>query len=413
MKIAILSVSERGKKLSSELKKLLDEDPTIIGINTFHKNIKGNIDNIFNNSLIKYDAIIGIMATGILIRNICSKIQDKTTDPAILSMDDNGKYVISLVSGHIGGANELTKKVAKILKNKAVITTATDTNDKIGIDTLANILYWEILNKNEILYFNKAILEEKRVKLYINLFKNDEIRYKDYIGDYLENQEKNTVEIIDLENKDTSIEDIQDITFTYNSKNNIEHDHNQNKHDQYNHNQKDNPYNQNNNQYNQNNNQNKHDQHDHNQYKDFNVVASFNNHRMFFKPRKLVLGIGSRANIPKEKVIETIQIAMNNLNLPIERIDSLATVEIKKDENGILDAVKEINKPLNIVTIDRIKEFKNTDITNSNFVQKKFDIPGVAEPAALIIAGSNIGNSKLIHRKIAIDGVTVAVAISD
>jgi len=374
MKIAILSVSKKGKKLSSRLKSLLDEDPTIIKVTTFHKNTKDNINFVFNNNSdnnikynnnISYDAIIGIMATGILVRNIADKIQDKTIDPAIISMDDNGKYVISLVSGHLGGANELTKKIARLIESEPVITTATDTNDKIGVDTLATKLRWEILNKDEILSFNKAILEEKNIKIYINTSKNDKIEYKDYIEDCLKNQEKNTLEIIDLKNIDSSIKSIQGTVGN-----------------------------------------------NYDKYEDSNIIASFDDHAMFFKPKKIVLGIGARANASKEKVIIAIQTAMNNLNLAIERIDSISTVDIKKDEKGILKAVKEINKPLNIVAIDEIREFKSPEISSSEFVQEKFDIPGVAEPVALLVAKRGQKNSKLIHKKIAIDGVTVAVAVS-
>ena len=374
MRIAILSLSEKGKKLSSTLKTLLDEDPTIIKVNTLHKNVKDSINLIFNDNSnnnigssnnINYDAIIGIMATGILIRNIADKIQDKTTDPAILSMDDNGKYVISLVSGHLGGANELAKKIAELIEGEPVITTATDTSAKVGIDTLATKLHWEIINKDEILSFNKAILEEKNIKIYINASKNDKIEYKDYIEDCLKNQEKNTLEIIDLKNEDSSIKSIQGT-----------------------------------------------DANNHDKYEDFNIIASFDGHTMFFKPKKIVIGIGARANVSKEKVIIAIQTAMNNLNLAIERIDSISTVDIKKDEEGILKAAKKINKPLNIVAIDEIREFKSPEISSSDFVQEKFDIPGVAEPAALIIAKRGQKNSKLIHKKIAIDGVTVAVAVS-
>ncbi|WP_225369605.1 hypothetical protein [Methanobrevibacter arboriphilus] len=66
---------KKGKILSSKLKLLLSQDPTIINVDTYHKNIKNNIDNIFiaNEDNLKYDAIIGIMATGILIRSIAKK----------------------------------------------------------------------------------------------------------------------------------------------------------------------------------------------------------------------------------------------------------------------------------------------------------------------------------------------------
>jgi len=385
MNIAILSVSEKGKKLSLRLKALLDEDPTIIKVSTFHKNVKDNVNTIFDanynhnhnftndfNNNTYYDAIIGIMATGILIRSIADKIQDKARDPGILSMDDNGKYVISLVSGHLGGANELTKKIAKLLENEPVITTSTDINSKIGIDTLATRLYWKILNKNEILSFNKAILEEIPIKFYVNADRNNKIEYNKCIEDYLKNQEKNTLEVIDVENMNMSIENIKNKILS-----------NVVVADNYN-------------------------------YKDYNAIASFNHHLMFFKPQKIVLGIGARSKISKEKVKNAIEIAMNNLNLSLERIDYIATADVKKDEKGILDALEEIEKPLEIVAIDEIKEFKSPEISNSEFVQKKFDIPGVAEPTALIVAKKKSnGFSKLIHKKIAIDGVTVAVAVSN
>ncbi|MBZ9570479.1 cobalamin biosynthesis protein [Methanobrevibacter sp. TMH8] len=392
MKIAILSVSKKGKKLSSKLKSLLDEDPTVIKVSCFHKNVKDNIDFIFNENIQrseynsyngiesdKYDAIIGIMATGILIRNIADKLKDKTIDPAILSLDDNGKYVISLVSGHLGGANGLTKKIANLLNSEPVITTATDTNDKIGIDTLAMKLHWKILNKKEILAFNKAILEGKVIKIFINLFNKDNIEYKHYIDNYLKIKEKNTLEITDLKESNLSIEDIKSKIFYLDS-------------------DKDNKY---------------PNQDIYNKYKNCNIVASFDNHRMFFKPKMVVVGIGARANISKEKVMNAINIAMKNLDLPLDRIDFIATVEIKKDEKGILESVKDIGKDLKIVTIDEIKKFKDSNISKSEFVQEKFDIPGVAEPTALIVAKNGTADSKLIHKKIAIDGVTVAIAISD
>jgi len=288
-----------------------------------------------------------------------------------LSMDDNGKYVISLVSGHLGGANELAKKIAKLLESEPVITTATDNASKIGIDTLATKLYWEIINKNQILAFNKAILDEIPIKLYINLLENNKIEYKNYIDNYLKNQEKNTLEVIDVKNMNMSIENIQSrILSSGDSGGN---------------------YN----------------------YTDYNAIACLNDHIMFFKPKKIVLGIGARAEISKEKVKNAIQIAMNNLNLSLDRVDYVATVELKKDEKGILDALEEIDKPLEIVAIDEIKKFTSPEISNSEFVQEKFNIPGVAEPVALIVAKrKSKGLSKLIHKKIAIDGVTVAVAVS-
>jgi cobalt-precorrin 5A hydrolase len=110
------------------------------------------------------------------------------TDPAILNIDDNGKFVISTLSGHLGGANSLTNKIANLIKAVPVITTSTDVNRKLGIDVLSKDLYLSIDNTNEILFFNKAILEGREIAFTLNPNKN-----YDYLTDYLNN---NTLEIV-------------------------------------------------------------------------------------------------------------------------------------------------------------------------------------------------------------------------
>ena len=84
-----------------------------------------------------FSAHIFIMSTGIVVRMIAPLIRNKTEDPAVLVADESGKYVISLLSGHIGGANALTLKVAELIRADPVITTATDVNRLPAVDVLA------------------------------------------------------------------------------------------------------------------------------------------------------------------------------------------------------------------------------------------------------------------------------------
>ena len=176
MKIAIISVSDKGYELSLKLKEKLDQDSTIIKNNLFHKNVK----KIFPILFYEYDAIIAIMASGILIRSIAPLVESKTSDPAVLNIDDNGNFVISTLSGHLGGANSLTQKVAELIDATPVITTSTDVNKKLGIDVIARDLYFEIDNTNEILYFNKAVLDGNEISFTVNPNANF-----DYLYDYL------------------------------------------------------------------------------------------------------------------------------------------------------------------------------------------------------------------------------------
>ncbi len=183
MKMAIISVSNKGKTLALKLKDRLDNDSTIIRCDLYHKNVKSYFPFLFY----EYDAIIAIMASGILIRSIAPLVESKLTDPAVLNIDDNGNFVISTLSGHLGGANELTHKISRLIGATPVITTSTDINKKLGIDVLAKDLYLAIDNTNEILYFNKAILEGHELSFTINPNKNFS-----YLFEYLND---NTLEI--------------------------------------------------------------------------------------------------------------------------------------------------------------------------------------------------------------------------
>ena len=183
MKIAIVSVSKKGKKLAFDLKEKLNSDSTIIKTDLYHKNVKEIFPIVFQ----EYDAIIAVMASGILIRSIAPLLNSKVTDPAILNIDDNGNFVISTLSGHLGGANKLTNKISKLINATPVITTSTDVNKKLGIDIIANDLFLSIDNTKEILFFNKAILEGKEISFTINPNKNF-----NYLFEYFN---KNTLEI--------------------------------------------------------------------------------------------------------------------------------------------------------------------------------------------------------------------------
>ena len=178
MKVAVISVSDKGQKLALDIKDKLDLDSTIIKCDLYHKNVKRYFPILFY----EYDAIIAIMASGILIRSIAPLIESKTTDPAVINIDDNGNFVISTLSGHIGGANELTNKISDLIDATPVITTSTDVNNKLGIDVLARDLYLSIDDTKEILYFNKAILEGREISLTVNPNKNFE-----YLFEYLSN----------------------------------------------------------------------------------------------------------------------------------------------------------------------------------------------------------------------------------
>ena len=83
-----------------------------------------------------YEGLVFIGALGICVRSIAPCIHSKYTDPAVVNIDSTGKHVISVLSGHVGGANELTRRLASILGAAPVITTQSDNNDLWALDTI-------------------------------------------------------------------------------------------------------------------------------------------------------------------------------------------------------------------------------------------------------------------------------------
>ena len=177
MKIAIISITEQGQLISDKLYSNLDNNPLILHVQQYHKNVKETIKNIFN----EYDCIIGIMASGIMIRSIAPYVNSKLSDPAILLVDDNGNFVISLLCGHFGGANDLTHKIADLINATPVITTSTDVNNKIGIDSIAKHYYCSLENTGNIKFINRALVDDRKVELYLpskfSFILTDSVRY--------------------------------------------------------------------------------------------------------------------------------------------------------------------------------------------------------------------------------------------
>lgn len=98
------------------------------------------------------DGLVFVSATGIAVRTIAPLVDSKRTDPAVVVVDEAGRFAISLLSGHIGGANELTQTVAEAIGAIAVVTTATDVNGKIAIDVFAE--------KNDLFITSMAMAKE-------------------------------------------------------------------------------------------------------------------------------------------------------------------------------------------------------------------------------------------------------------
>lgn len=99
--------------------------------------VRGGLDKWTADAFSRNDALVFVGASGIAVRAIAPHIRDKTVDPAVTVVDEKGNHAISLLSGHLGGANEITREIAAIVGAVPVITTATDLNQRFAVDDWA------------------------------------------------------------------------------------------------------------------------------------------------------------------------------------------------------------------------------------------------------------------------------------
>lgn len=107
------------------------------------------------------DAMIFVGSTGIAVREIAPHVRDKQTDPAVISIDELGHFCVPLLSGHIGGANDLARELANMLGAVPVITTATDINQKFSVDAWAARRGYAIASISRAKEVSAAILEQE------------------------------------------------------------------------------------------------------------------------------------------------------------------------------------------------------------------------------------------------------------
>ena len=152
-KIAIISVNETGSQVASQIQSKLNAQ--LIS--------RADLGSRWND----FDAFIFIGAMGICVRTIAPYINDKHTDPAVICIDSLGKQVISVLSGHVGAANELTNLIANILTATPVITTQSDLSGWWPLDTIGERFNWQTLHATNPAIF--AFVNQKPTALLLDI----------------------------------------------------------------------------------------------------------------------------------------------------------------------------------------------------------------------------------------------------
>lgn len=146
------------------------------------ENIKNSTDENFRNTgyisqnisdwtavqMSEKKALIFIGACGIAVRAVASSVNNKLKDSPVIVIDELGQFVIPILSGHVGGANELAVLLAALMNATSVITTATDINNKFAVDVFAKKCRLAIVNKDGIAKVSSKVLAGEVVTMSVN-----------------------------------------------------------------------------------------------------------------------------------------------------------------------------------------------------------------------------------------------------
>ncbi len=175
--VSVISFTERGMKLSEEMKDRIKESMHASLYTKWHKYTGEKAEVIFceeslfswtQNCFFYKRPVIFIGACGIAVRAIAPFVRDKLQDIPVLVVDEAGQFVIPLLSGHFGGACELAEEIAGIMGMTAVITTATDVNQMFAVDVFARQNHLVICNREGIKEISAAVLAKEKVSFAID-----------------------------------------------------------------------------------------------------------------------------------------------------------------------------------------------------------------------------------------------------
>jgi len=162
-----------------------------------HFHVFGRLRDIVPSLWKEYSVLIFVMATGIVVRQIASLIECKDRDPAVLVLDEDGKFIIPLLSGHLGGANTWAKYLANQIGAQAVITTATDVRGLVAPDEYARGYGWKVEPLHHLPTVNRLLLEQGCLNIWSGYsLRSEEAFVNDKHYQFLPDEEKDKAHVI-------------------------------------------------------------------------------------------------------------------------------------------------------------------------------------------------------------------------
>lgn len=336
---------------------------------SMRETVKACVDAYFE----QVDAIVFVTASGIAVRSVAEHLAHKSKDPAIVCMDECGKHVISLVSGHAGGANALTQMLADVMWATPVITTATDVEGRFSVDDYAR--------KHNLVVTDWA--KAKAISAEVLAAGAEPVWIEEPV--VAQGEEKGACEIC-KELKSTGIDGSENRVDKCGNKICVQRL----------------------------------------QIGSYQVIVTPRDilpdeKTMQLIPRCIVAGIGCKKGTSSDKIEQAVQDAFAKAGLRMEALCAVASIDLKKEEAGLLEFCETRNVPFETYAAEELQAVPGT-YSASEFVSGVTGVDNVCERSAVKYAsehGMNQGeqllgrqakHGELLLRKQAYGGVTVALA---
>ena len=272
------------------------------------------------------DALICLFSLGAVVRLISPHLKDKKTDPAVIVIDDKAQFVISTLSGHIGGANQLTNDIAKQLGATPVITTAADVNKTIPVDLVGKDLGWKIDDDSNVTKVSAFMVNVEKIAVYQtcgarNWWQNkmpENVSVYSTLDELKKSQSKGYLIISDEQVGDNEILE--------------------------------------------------------------NAVV--------YRPPSLVVGVGLHWDTTKEKIMEGLDTSLKKFNLSKKSVARIVSIKKEKDVVGLDDFAEELNVPLELYDRDDLAPIKTPN--PSKMVEGYEGTASVSEAAAIKSSGGSL-----------------------
>jgi len=361
-KTAIIALTRNGARMARTLAGSLDHDNTLFIDRRFRKDDdSGETFDLPLRPLVKrafagYSSLVLFLSAGASIRLLAPLLESKQVDPAVVCVDDAGSFCVSLISGHVGGADQLAQEVAVCLGARAVVTSASHASGTLAVDLLGREFGWRLkADSTTITRASAAVINGQPIGIWQGAGEPgwwpDGTPLPENITVYA------TLEDLAASACATALI-ISDTT------------------------------------------------------SDLETLLA-DKITVVYRPRSLVIGMGCRRGVPVDELESLLGKALRENGLSTECLAEIATAEIKRGEPGLEQLAERHGVPLSFLQAD---ELNGVFETNTGAITSKSErahglvgVWGVAEPAALLTAGT----SKLLVTREKTTRATIAIARKD